>query len=103
MRVIDKILELAKQKGVTANKVAVECKFTATAMSDWKKGKSQPSVNALMKIADYFDVSIDFLVGRTEQPYLVVAPNTNDPLERARLEGRAEALRERNKIKVGNK
>ena len=64
MRVIDRILELAEQKNITANRVAVECKLNASAMAEWKKGKSSPGLEAIIKIADFFEVSIDYLVGR---------------------------------------
>ena len=32
-------------------------------MTDWKKGRSAPKVDKLQKIADYFGVSVDYLLG----------------------------------------
>ena len=37
-------------------------------IGDWKKGRSVPSASALILLADCLDCSIDYLVGRTENP-----------------------------------
>ncbi len=36
-------------------------------LSDWANGRSSPNVERLIKIADYFDVSLDYLTGRDER------------------------------------
>lgn len=38
-----------------------------TTVSQWESGKRQPDYTALIKIADYFNVSVDYLLGRTNQ------------------------------------
>lgn len=48
-------MQLAKAIGVGQSSV-----------SDWLNSKSEPSIDNLWKLADFFDVSIDFLVGRKE-------------------------------------
>ena len=40
---------------------------TESAVSFYESGKRQPDYNTLMKIADYFDVSVDYLLGRNTQ------------------------------------
>ncbi len=37
-------------------------------ISDWRSGKSKPNADALVKIADYLNVSVDYLLGRTDNP-----------------------------------
>ncbi|MCL2698474.1 MAG: helix-turn-helix domain-containing protein [Oscillospiraceae bacterium] len=37
-------------------------------VSDWKSRRSKPNIDTLPKIADYFDVSVDYLLGRTDNP-----------------------------------
>lgn len=37
-------------------------------ISDWKSGKSKPNIDAITKIADYLDCSVDYLLGRTDNP-----------------------------------
>ena len=66
MEVIDRIMHLASQKKITANKLAVECKLNSSAMTEWRKGKKSPGIDALIKIANYFNVSLDYLVGRAD-------------------------------------
>lgn len=37
-------------------------------ISDWKKGRSKPSIDTIIKIADYLNCSVDYLLGRTDIP-----------------------------------
>ena len=53
---------LIKEKNITPYKVAKETGVTQTALSNWKTGKSTPTTKTLQKIADYFDVTIDYLM-----------------------------------------
>ena len=64
MGTINKIFELINSKGMSVNSFAVDCKINTMLFSHWKKGRQKPSIDALIKIADYFNVSIDYLVGR---------------------------------------
>ena len=34
----------------------------------YEKGEQEPNINGLMTLADYFDVSLDYLVGRSDDP-----------------------------------
>ena len=34
----------------------------------YEKGRSEPNIDGLIALADFFDVSIDYLVGRTDNP-----------------------------------
>ena len=58
-----KIFErLLKQNNVTPYKVSKETGVTQTALSNWKTGRSTPTTKTLQKIADYFDVTVDYLL-----------------------------------------
>lgn len=61
---IEKILELMKSQNVTAAKLTKETNLPNSAITEWKKGKSKPSLDAIVKIADYFNVSVDYILGR---------------------------------------
>lgn len=50
------------ENGVTSYKVAKEAGVTQTALSNWKSGRSTPTTKTLQKIADYFGVTIDYLM-----------------------------------------
>lgn len=54
--------ELLKRYDVTAYRVGKETGIPASTFSDWKKGKSKPKNDKLQKIADYFGVTIDYLM-----------------------------------------
>lgn len=54
--------QLIKEKGVTAYRVAKETGIAPTVFSDWKNGKSNPKVDKLKKLSEYFGVSIDYFV-----------------------------------------
>lgn len=54
--------QLLQKNGVTPYKVAKEAGVTQTALSNWKSGRSTPTTKTLQKIADYFGVTIDFLM-----------------------------------------
>ena len=54
--------QLLQKYGVTPYKVAKESGVTQTALSNWKSGRSTPTTKTLQKIADYFGVSIDYLM-----------------------------------------
>lgn len=57
---------LLKSKGVKSSDVSKTTGISNMTLSDWKNGKSTPKPDKLALIADYFDVSIDFLMGRTD-------------------------------------
>lgn len=68
----DRFLDLCKEKGVKPSRVATDTGFNKGSVSVWKKKyengeDTQPTSEILSKIADYFNVSIDYLLGKTIQ------------------------------------
>lgn len=61
---------LMKKNGTTQEEIAKITNKTRQTVSQYVNGISEPSYDTLVKIAAYFDVSIDFLLGRTEDPRL---------------------------------
>ena len=57
-----KYVELRDQKGVTDYRVACETGITKSTFTDWKSGRSEPKLDKLQKIADYFGVGIDYFI-----------------------------------------
>lgn len=53
--------------GITAYKVAKETGVTTATLTNWKKGKYTPKPDKLQKIADYFGVSLSYLLYGTEE------------------------------------
>ena len=50
--------------GVRPADVARATGIHPSVFTDWKKGKSSPKLDKMQKIADYFGVSVDFLMGK---------------------------------------
>ena len=54
--------QLLSKYGVTAYRVAKETGITTATLTNWKQGKYTPKQDKLQKIADYFGVSLDYLM-----------------------------------------
>lgn len=63
-RLSELILEAAKSK-VTQENIAEYVGCTRQAISQWKDGKTSPDIVSLGKLADYFNVSVEYLMGRS--------------------------------------
>lgn len=66
MTVFDRIKELADNRGISVSKVATDLGFSENLFYQWKK--ASPKSDRLEKVADYFDVSVDYLLDRTNDP-----------------------------------
>lgn len=58
--------QLLQKHNITPYRVAKEAGVTQTALSNWKSGRSTPSTTTLQKIADYFGVTVDYLMTGNE-------------------------------------
>lgn len=54
--------QLLKQHGITAYRVAKDTGVTTTTLTSWKQGKYTPKPEKMQKIADYFGVSLSYLM-----------------------------------------
>ena len=62
--VYDLIEELCMKKGINITTLCKECKIPRSTMTDYKKGRIKSlSTDTLCKIADYFDVTIEYFLG----------------------------------------
>lgn len=59
---LDRLNDLKDQSGLNAKQLTSELGISTTSFTDWNKGKGSPSLDAVIKFADYFKVSIDFIV-----------------------------------------
>ena len=94
--------QLCKQHGVTPYKVSKETGVSQPTLSEWKKGTYTPKQDKLQKIADYFGVTLDYLMGNTpaaEQtpPETQKAPTLNKKDERD-IAKTLEQLRENSEL-----
>lgn len=68
-----KLKELREKKGLLQKDVANYLKIARNTYSQYEIGAREPDIITLISLADYFGVSIDYLVGRTDNPNI-----TND-------------------------
>ena len=58
---LERILFLMDQRGVTAKKLTTDLGISNSSVSDWKKG-SKPSSDVIVKLANYFHVTTDYIL-----------------------------------------
>ena len=64
IKISENLKMLIKGQDLKQQELADEIGISQSAISSWLSGKKEPSIESLWKLADYFDVSIDELVGR---------------------------------------
>ncbi|ASH55599.1 TPA_asm: XRE family transcriptional regulator [Listeria monocytogenes] len=68
MTLLDLIKKLCKKRGISVTMLENELGLPDNTIYQWKN--RMPSVERLQVVADYFNVSTDYLLGRTEYPFL---------------------------------
>ena len=68
MGIGQKIKELRQGQGISQAKLAKAIGYGGTIITYWENGVNQPTAEAITRLADHFDVSADYLLGRTERP-----------------------------------
>ena len=63
-----RLKELRKRKGLSQLRLATDLNTTQNTISRYETSEREPGIDELIKIADYFNVSVDYLIGRTENP-----------------------------------
>lgn len=63
-----RLRELRRARHITQVRLAMELNMSQNTVSRYESGEREPGIVELARIADYFDVSVDYLIGRTENP-----------------------------------
>lgn len=63
----DRFCELCKKKGISPSKAALEIGIAKSTVSAWKNMGTSPQMAMLQKIAEYFDVTTDYLTGSDQK------------------------------------
>ena len=58
------LLALRKDNFLTAKELSKKLNVSINLIYEWEKGRCEPSFDCLIKLADFFDVSVDYLMGR---------------------------------------
>ena len=64
----DRILQLKKERKILQKDIASAIGLSLRAYQYYEKAQMEPTMSVLIALADYFGVSIDYLVGRTDKP-----------------------------------
>ena len=64
----NRLKELRKNKGVTQKSMSEFLEITETSYQYYEYGKREPNHGMTIKLADFFDVSLDYLMGRSDNP-----------------------------------
>ena len=63
-----RLKELRKKKRVSQVKMAIDLNMNQNTISRYETGEREPGINELIRIADYFNVSIDYLLEQADNP-----------------------------------
>ncbi len=66
-----RLKELRKKKGISQLKLALDLNINQNSISRYESGTREADYATLIRIADYFNVSIDYLLERTDNPQIL--------------------------------
>ncbi len=64
----ERLQQLKLEKNFLQKDIAANIGVSLRAYQYYEQGQKEPTMSVLIAIADYFDVSLDYLVGRTDNP-----------------------------------
>ncbi|WMJ79518.1 helix-turn-helix transcriptional regulator [Clostridium sp. MB40-C1] len=74
----DRLKELREEKKLTQEELGKFLNVSRQAISGYEAGSIEPSINNLIKLADVFNVSLDYLLGRTKERHNLNLKNKKD-------------------------
>lgn len=77
----DRLILLRKEKGYSQYEAAERLGFSRGKLANYEQGTRQPDYDTLEIIADFYDVSTDYLLGRTDNPSFSQEEKQEDSLE----------------------
>lgn len=66
-----RLKELREKRGMSQVRLAIELGLNQNTISRYESGAREADYRTLIAIADYFDVSLDYLLGRTDNPMIL--------------------------------
>lgn len=62
----ERIKDLMNEERISQAELARSVGISQSAVCNWMNGKKEPSIDSLWRLADFFDVSVDYIIGRKE-------------------------------------
>lgn len=81
----ERLRTLRTGRNISQERLAKQLNYGYTAIANYESGRNEPSIADLCRIADFFDVSVDYLTGRTENMMSHKSPELFDRLNHATL------------------
>jgi transcriptional regulator with XRE-family HTH domain len=81
----DKIAALREKRGLTQEDLAAKIGISRASLSHYEKNRRDPDYTTLAKFADFFHVSVDYLLGRTDDPLNIADHEVRDLAEKLEL------------------
>ena len=75
----EKIKELADKRGISLTKLEEDLGYSRNTL--YKLKSQKPNAERISEIADYFNVSTDYLLGRTDNPKITTGGDASAPLD----------------------
>ena len=66
--ILSRLKELRRSRRITQLKLAMDLNLTQNTVSRYETGEREPGIAELVRIADYFHISVDYLLERTDNP-----------------------------------
>ena len=66
--ILVRLKELRKARRITQLKLAMDLNLTQNTVRRYETGEREPGIAELVRIADYFHISVDYLLERTDNP-----------------------------------
>lgn len=85
MDTTDRILELIDKKKIGDYTIEKQIGLSRGTIANWRARKNKISIDALQKIALYFNVSVDYLLGFTDKPAPII-PTAQDTANAIKLQ-----------------
>ena len=84
LKTAERIKELREANGFTQSELARKLSVTRSTVNAWEMGTNKPCIDKLSDIADLFQVTTDFLIGRTNEQIIDVSYLDHEGIEVAR-------------------
>ena len=66
-----RLKEIRKARGISQVRLAIDLHTSQNTISRYETGEREPGIRELIQLADYFHVSVDDLIGRTDNPTML--------------------------------
>lgn len=66
----ERLRGLRNRRGITQNTAAEKIGLTGTGYRNYELGTRRPTFEILSQLADFYDVSADYLLGRSDEPQM---------------------------------